>query len=79
MPAPTPAEIADAAAAAAAEGVASATVGGQSATSIDPLKQLEIADKLAARQLAGQVNPNGGARSGWAGLRPARVVPPGAV
>ena len=76
---PTPTEIADAAAVTAADGVASATTDGNSATAMDPLKQLEVADKLAARALGESANPNGGKRSGWAGLRPARVTPPGAV
>jgi hypothetical protein len=73
---PTAAEIAAAAATAAAEGVASATGDGESATAMDPLKQLDVADRLAAREIAGATNPHGGARSGWGMLRPARVVPP---
>jgi hypothetical protein len=73
MPTPTPDEIADAAAQAAADGVASATVDGRSATAIDPLKQLELADRLKARQAAATSN------SPWKYLRPSQVVPPGAT
>jgi hypothetical protein len=74
---PTAQEIADAAATAAAEGVASASGDGESATAMDPEKQLDIADRLAAREIAAGTNRNGGAVSGWAMLRPARVIPPG--
>ena len=70
---PTPDEIADAAALAAATGVQSATgPDGRSATQMDPMKQLEVADAIAARTAATSgVNP-------WNGLRPTRIVFPGA-
>jgi hypothetical protein len=75
---PTSAEIATAAATTAADGVQSATADGQSATAIDPLKQLDVADRIAARESLAGANPQGGSRSGWRTLRPAQVVPPGA-
>ena len=76
MPVPTAAEILEAAAINAADGVISATVDGNSATGIDPLKQIQVADKIAARGAIAGTNANGGARSGWNGLRPGRMVPP---
>lgn len=51
MPVPTADELVDDAATLAAEGVASATVDGRSATSMDPLKQIQVAEKIAARQV----------------------------
>lgn len=77
MPDTTPDEIAAAAAQAAAEGVASATVEGRSATAIDPLKQLDVADRIQARQALTGTNSNGGPRSGWGATRPARAIGPG--
>ena len=76
---PTADEIAAAAALTAAEGVQSATADGQSVTSIDPLKQLDVADRIAKREALAGTNPQGGSRSGWGMLRRARVVPPGGV
>ena len=73
----TAAEIIAAAAIAAAEGVASVTVDGNSATAMDPLKQIQAADLVASRTALAGVNANGGARSGWRLLRPARGIPPG--
>lgn len=50
---------------------------GQSAEG-QPLPDLIAADKhLAAKTTLAVTNANGGSRSGWAGLRPARVIPPG--
>jgi hypothetical protein len=76
---PTAADVAAAAAVSAAEGVQAATTDGQSVTAMDPLRQLELADKLAARERLAAANPNGGPVSLWGRLRPARVVPPGGV
>lgn len=78
MPVPTADELYDAAAALAAEGVASATVDGRSATSMDPLKQIEVADAIQSRDLIAGTNANGGPKTGWAFLRPAKAIPPGA-
>lgn len=78
MPTPTPEQIRDAAAAAAAEGVASAQADGQSATAMDPLKQIAAADALAARAALSGAAPGGGSKSGWRLLRPARPILPGA-
>ena len=75
----TAAEIIAAAATAAAEGVASATVDGNTAVQIDPLKQIQAADAIASRAAVGGVNAQGGSRSGWNTLRRSRVIPPGAV
>lgn len=67
---PTPDEIAAAAAEAAAAGVQSSAVDGRSVTAMDPVRQLELADRLRDRdRLRG--------RSGWAGVRAAKAVPPG--
>lgn len=79
MPVPTASELYDAAATLAEEGVQSATVDGRSATSMDPLKQIQVADAIAARELLAGTNDNGGPRSGWGLCRPARAIPPGAV
>lgn len=50
---------------------------GQSAEG-QPLDKLVAADKhLAAKAALSGTNANGGPRSGWGGLRPARVIPPG--
>lgn len=55
----------------------SASVDGQSVTS-RPIQDLIAGeDKLAAKTIAAGVNANGGPRSGWNGLRPARIIPPG--
>lgn len=78
MPVPTVDELYDAAATHAEEGVQSATVDGRSATAMDPLKQIQVADAIHSRDLIAGTNANGGAKSGWGFLRPARAVPPGA-
>lgn len=75
----TAAEIAAAAASAASEGVQSATVDGNSAQAMPPMAQLDVADRVQARDLLAAANPQGGARSGWRFLRPAQVIPPGGV
>ncbi len=79
MPVPTASELYDAAATLAEEGVQSATVDGRSATAIDPLKQIHVADAIQAREILAGINANGGPKSGWGMCRPARAVPPGAV
>ena len=71
---PTPDEIADAAALAAEEGVQSASVDGNSATALDPMKMLDVADRIAARTAAAA---SGGC--GWSGLAKSRVIPGGAT
>ena len=77
MPTPTPNEIADAAAELVADGVAAAASDGQSVTAMDPMKQLDVADRLASRTLGQQANAAGGSRSPWGMTRIARAVPPG--
>lgn len=73
----TPTEIAEAAADLAVDGVSAASGDGESVTAMDPMKQLDVADRLAGRTLAQQVNANGGSRSPWGMTRIARAVPPG--
>lgn len=69
---PDPDEIAAAAAANAARGVDQVTTDGQTTKALDPLKQLELADRLAAREAA---RTSG---SSWVRMiRKARLVPPG--
>ena len=52
---------------------------GQSAQG-QPLPDLIAVDKhLAAKTALAGDNGKGGSRSGWRGLRPGRVVPPGGV
>lgn len=79
MSTPTAQEIIDAAAQNAADGVASAQADGQSATAMDPVKQLQAADRIAAREMAATSSANGGPRSGWSMCRNARAIPPGAA
>jgi len=75
---PTPEEIETAAATAAEAGIQSATgADGRSATQMDPLEQLDVRDRLAAAETLTGTNAQGGAKSPWNGLRPARSVPPG--
>lgn len=74
MPTPTAAEIAAAAAESAALGVSSVTTGDQSAAAMKPLEQIATADAIAARELLGAANPQGGPRSPWGMLRPAQAV-----
>jgi methylmalonyl-CoA mutase cobalamin-binding subunit len=74
----TPAEIVDAAETTAVEGVLSSSVDGRSATAMDPLKMLDVADRLQSRELLAGTNANGGSRSGWGMMRPARAIPPSA-
>ncbi len=61
-------DIREAAAANAASGIANATVDGSAVTAQDPLKQLEVADKLAANSAAAQPH---------FGLRMVQLVPGG--
>ncbi len=75
----SPDDILDAAATAAAEGVAAATGDGQSAVAMDPLKQIQVADKLASRAALAGTNPQGGPRSGWGCLRPGQANLPGQI
>lgn len=75
----TAAEIAAAAAAAAEDGVQSASVDGNSAMQLDPMKQLDVADRIEARSALTGSNASGGAKSGWRMLRPAQALPPGGV
>lgn len=57
----------------------SVTVDGTS-VSARPIPELIEAAKFADEQaLAQQTNRRGGRRSGWAGLAPAQVIPPGGV
>ena len=74
MPDATDAEtVADAAVTNATEGVASATVDGRSSTAMDPIKQLDVADRIAGRSsLTGN-------KSAWNKTRPAVSIRPGAV
>lgn len=75
----TPDDIIEAATTAASEGVLSTTVDGRSATAMDPLTLIKVADQLQSRELLRGVNANGGAKSGWSMLRPARAIPPGTI
>lgn len=66
---PDPDDIVDAAAANAARGVSSVDADGQKTTALDPLKQLDVADRIAAREAV-----NSG-RTGWGGmLRKAKAI-----
>lgn len=56
---------------------ASATVDGQSATNRPIADVIAGADKVAAARAVAGTNANGGPRSGWNCLRPARIIPPG--
>lgn len=78
MATPTPDDIAAAAAEIAATGVQSVTTDGQTTVAMDPLKQIEAADRLSARDLLAGANPQGGARTAWGMLRPAQAILPGA-
>ena len=74
---PTDQDIADiqtAAAQSAEDGVQSATVDGQAVTAMDPIKQLDVADRLANADALDGTNDNGGAISGFQRLRPGRAV-----
>jgi len=54
--------------------------GGAGSAESHPLPDLIAADKhLAAKAATAGTNSAGGPRSGWRGLRPGRVIPPGAV
>lgn len=56
---------------------AASAVDGRSATN-DPIPDLiELSDKLKADAAAEGANANGGPKSGWNMLRPARAIPPG--
>jgi hypothetical protein len=75
MPDPiTPDDIAEAAAS-----PASATEGSRSATAHSIPDQIAAATFKATEDALSGGNENGGAKSGWARLRPARAIPPGAV
>lgn len=76
MPA-TPEEIEAIADEVVADGVQNVSVDGQSVTALDPLKIQEIADRRRAQNALDGSNPNGGSRSGWNQLRPARFSPAG--
>lgn len=78
MPVPTVDELLDNAATVAGEGVQSASVDGRSATAMDPMKQIAVADAIQSRDLIAGTNANGGPKTGWGFLRPARAIPPGA-
>lgn len=65
--------------AAAAQEPASATVDGRSAAAVPIPDQIEAARFAAASDALAGTNDNGGPRSGWAFLRPARARPGGAV
>lgn len=59
------------------DGVQAATVDGQSTTAV-PIPDLIAADKyLKAQEAAAGANPNGGVKSPWNRLRPARLISPG--
>ncbi len=79
---PDPADLAAVEAAiidAAAKGIESVTVDGNTTTA-RPLKDLIEAENHLARKAAlGGTSARGGARSGWNALRPAKSVPPGAI
>ena len=77
MPTPTPDEIADAAATTAEAGIEKSELDGEMMTAMDPMKQLDVADRLASRSLGQQANAAGGSRSPWGMTRIARAVPPG--
>jgi len=62
---PTPADIEEAAALAATE-PASSSVDGETTVGLDPLKALDVADRLAAREASRQ------RQSGWRGVIIAR-------
>lgn len=70
-------DVADAIETAAIEGVQSATVDGQSVTQ-QSLKDRIAADQyLSGRDALSGSNSNGGPKSAWGLMRPAKVVPPG--
>ena len=79
MPVPTPDEIRDSVSTDAEAGVSSFTAGDQTTTVLDLEKRLKVADKLAGNDAVSGTNANGGAKTGWNTLRPARVVLPGAI
>lgn len=65
---PTAEDLRNAAAANTVAGVSSAAGDGQQMTALDPLKQMQVADKVAA---------NSAARQPHFGLRMVKLVPPG--
>lgn len=79
VPTPTPEEIADAAAQSADDGIQSVTVDGRTTVAMDPVKQLDVADRLAERSALSGANANGGPVSAWNRTRAARAIPPGGV
>lgn len=68
----TPESIAEAATA-----PASASKDGQSATAVPIDQQIKAAEYKAAADAASEPNEQGGQKSGWRGLRPARPIFPG--
>ncbi len=54
---------------------AAASVGDQSVTAQDPLKAIQVADRLAAKSALSGTNSRGGRKSAWRFLRQAVAVP----
>lgn len=76
---PDASDIAETIAEVAADGVESASQDGRTATSF-PIPDLIAAEKhTAGKEAVSGTNPQGGSRSLWGSLRPARAVPPGGV
>ena len=73
----TATDISDNIATTAAAGIASATVDGQTVVALDLSKQIEAQRAVATSAELANENPQGGKRSGWNALRPAKFVPPG--
>lgn len=74
----TPAEIEAAIANAAEEGIAEAVSDGQSAKAMSIDDQIKAADRAAAVDAVSGANDQGGPKSPWTSLRPARIVTGGA-
>ena len=76
---PDASDIAETIAEIAADGIQSATQDGRTAVA-KPIGELDAARKIVAAESAvSGPNVNGGSRSLWGSLRPARVIPPGGV
>jgi hypothetical protein len=73
----TPDELRDVVDEIALDGVSNVTVAGQSVSALDPLKVEQIAKMREADDALDGTNANGGSRSGWNQLRPARFSPAG--
>jgi hypothetical protein len=54
---------------------ASSSVDGESVTALDPLKAIQIADRLAAKEALSGTNSRGGRKSAWGKTRMAIAVP----